>query len=840
MEIKHPKRGKKRMKDGISHYRINLKDLIWHADPTEFKFKSTADIIPPQNPIDIVKGQEKAKEILLTAIKLRENALMYGPPGCGKSLLAKTVAEQFSKENTHKVQLEDQLLVHNFENEWEPMVIKVPTPLGKEFRKDILTLRDLLPTLLARDDKKVTFDVINKGYEEAVSEELKESYSTASKKKIMETPIMRTQHSGLFSVKTTTEEVSLKRILEECETIPSFRVIDDVEKALLNSPDDVLNTPIIEAEMEGQTAFLSIKDLTLVGVYPPNSLRIKQSSKSPKTPSQENLENFGKILDKYRSNNKIIKYITLMAEDMQQNPALFKKSGGLMGMFGGEGGMQPMEKKAMMDKYTANLIVDNSERKGLPIEEVEHPSVQNILGEAGHDPYNMRPPHTRVKAGKLHRGNSGIVIIDELIVALQEPAIRNYLLTILQEKKGRIAGGSLGGGTSAGIETEPADADCIILGCANEDISKYLTPKISRRFRHKVEFQSAMENTPQARIGYAEFVKYEIDQHNKLPKNAENQFPHFSPEAVAALIELGVRFAQTTSHGKTKLTNILDPIGGIVKQASSLAATEKEGLVSRLHVLEAEKLRTTSMAQEQDERIKSITEGLILLDTEGGKVGIVNGLTVTTDKIGLVAFGLPVRVVATASKSTKDHGISSAEKDVGLGEKIHNKALHVINGYFNNAYGHEIMGKCYSTISFAQMYNSIDGDSASIATIIALKSAMSKTPVKQEFAVTGSINEVGEVQPIGGVNEKIEGFYRLCKEKGLTGEQGVIIPKSNVKDVMLSEELAKDYKANKFHIYGISHVDEAEEILLGEKGESLDKKIIEAYQEKKGEQPSLS
>ncbi|MBI4441704.1 AAA family ATPase [Candidatus Woesearchaeota archaeon] len=752
---------------------VSLEAIVWKADPKEFSFTSTAEIQPPANPIDIVKGQDDAKEALSLAIRLRQNAILIGPAGCGKSLLAKTVAEQFSLQNVNKIKLYDQLLVHNFENEFEPEVLILPTPMGKEFASDFkLFMRHI------RDGVEYAFP--------------------GRKQNPLET-IIRFSKKTFLTTKTYIGP--LKYVLDGAADQTGYKIVDNVQDVLRQSMRGVLDTPVLA---DGQ------KMQTLRQVY--SGCDFDEPARNTAWKSHM----LDGIVHKYQSYPKVIRYIEEMAKEAQENDMNTSKP-----LFDVEPGHI---KKLRDEKYMVNVVVNNMERTGVPVEYIENPSLQNIIGEAGHDPYNLRPMHMRAKAGKLHHGNGGIVIIDELITVLQDTAMRNFLLTVLNDKKARIGGGYglAGGGTSAGVETKPLDADCIVIGCANKDIFQYMTDKIARRFQHKVRFQAAMDNTPKNRQAYAEFIAYEINKYNSDQSNQE-KLVHYSPDGVAAVVEWGVRFAQNTAHGKQKLTNILDPVGLLVKTASMMAVKDGAQLVGEHHVdIAREEIRRLS-SQLQKDYLTYINEGLISIKSQGQEVSSVNGLVVIHDDFGMMSYGFPSRLIATASIGKG--GFQNTEKEAGLAGKIMSKAHEIVRNYFNRIYQQYLVDTVTLSVSHAQSYSDMDGDSASIASTIALKSALSGYPVEQSLAMTGSMNELGDVQPIGGVNEKIEGFYSVCKQRGLTGTQGVIIPEGNVQDLMLRKEVVSDVQAGRFHIYQVSHIDDAVELVFGRLAQEIDTTI---------------
>jgi len=757
----------------VSKYEVSLENLTWKADPKEFSFKTTAEIQPPKQPIDVVKGQDAAKQTILRAIASKRNVLLLGPAGCGKSLLAKTVAEQYAMNKTENIKLYDQVLVHNFIDHYSPEVLALPTPLGSEFKTDMKIMMKMMP------------------------EAIKNGWMINSKQDMLNIPVISVKNNFFYDQSYNT---TIGSLIRNAEKYAGYKLLDNYKEVMKDS-GSALDALILE--LDGQA--YSLRD-----IFPDLSRSAVGGMKS-----YYNLES---MIKKYEAYPKVMKYFEQMVKDIGENLGVFHVS-----FFDSYSGQNPMEKKAKQERYTANVIVDNTETIGLPVQYIENPTIQNLMGEAGHDALNMTPPHTRCQAGKLHKANGGIVIIDELITILQNQFMRNYLLTVLQEKKGRIGGGHglVGGGSSAGIETQPVEADCIVIGCANEDLLQLMTPKIARRFQYKVTLDATMLNNSENRAGYAEFVKFKVDEYNADPKNKEKIY-HANPEAVASLIEKGVRMAQNHGHGKNKLTNILDPIGQIITTAGLIANEEGKNVIEKNHIEEATKEARKVNAQLEDRMMDYINNDFIQIKTQGEEVGLVNGLAVSQDEFGLVSYGFPSGVKASASEG-KSKGIEYIDDRSNLGGDFYKKANHIVEAYLNKKFSKKKMSQCSASVSFKQSYSKIDGDSASVATTLALLSEFSGMPVDQSYAMTGSMDEDGRVQPIGGVNEKIEGFYKVCKKKGLTGKQGVIIPDSNVQDLMLNEEVLNDN--DKFKIYSVKSIDEVVEIAMHTSMEKVSKAI---------------
>ena len=776
----------------ISKYEVNPEKMGWNCNPSEFRFRTTAELKEPEKLEDIIKGQETAKKQLKDAIRLRQNAILVGPPGCGKSLLAKKLAEQYSNEITQKekIILQDQLLAHNFDDSFEPLALAIPTPKGTELRNDLNKLvNDIKKGSIPRE--KLTAREI---------EEIKKDKQYLKKE--------RNQiYKNLERVRSSSQEYY------ESET--KRRIYEGGMEDLLEHLFDRPFTPFPQTKRVRISKEQAEEILgTYINTIESDIKRIDSILK------QERPE---KLIEKYKEYPKVKKLLEKIVQDIKENPP--KKPSPIMGIVLPR---QEEEEEKQLEKYKLNLIVNNNETKGLPVQFVENPTIQNLIGDVQHDPYGLggHKPHMRAKAGKLPKANGGILITDELITIFKNSVLSDYLLTALEERKVRIGGGHglVSGGTSAGIETEPVRAGCIIIGCANVDIRRYTSPKMSRRFKHKILFDSNMLNTEENHIAYANFIAHEVNNYNRDTENKE-KIPHFAPDGVATIIEEGARF--TTRFGNTNkekyLTNILDAMKDIVQKAGLKAVDDKIDTVKRKHVEQATADMRRPALKEQIDYAEKVKDGTIVLHTKGKEIGYVNGLVVYPDPFKTEFFGFPARLEATASAGNK--GLISITKESKLSGEVFTKSHEVIIGYFKQEHEQDAPKFYEARIDFNQLYNLLEGDSASIATAVAYLSSFSDISIKQNIAVTGSMNLKGYVQAVGGVNEKIEGFYRLCKEHGLTGDQGVIIPKANEQSLMLDKELIDDVEKGEFHIYAISRLDEALEILTDESAKEVQKKV---------------
>ncbi len=804
---------------------VPLEDMIWKADPNEFDFETTAEVELPKDPLDVVKGQPYAKKLLMRAIESHEHAIMFGPPGCGKSILATAMAEKYSKEIVGK-QLFDQVAVHNFGKPNSPKILSFPTPNGSNFVKDLeYFIRNFADA--AEKDWSIKNEISNTriSYSLKVNDEDMKKISQGKKE---------------LPVKT---EATLGDLMRMATKDTRFSEVEDSEREFNASPEELFSVPILWRNQKERGAFFNMLSGGKLDDYIPTKhsleerfpwydleLLPEEDGKS-KYASRMSKETNG-ILTKYGEHSKAGKFIREVRKRILKNPEIFR-DGTLQASTPERNQDRKSRTEKEQEKFLANLLVDNSETKGLPVIKDPHPTLQSLLGEAGHDALNSTSQQERLIAGNLHLANGGFLITDELKNLLSKEETRDQLLTVLNDGEGVISGGhGYSSGTSAGIRSEPIPAGGVLMGGANEDILKIFKeyPKIADRFPVKITMDSDMDNTEENRKGYAEFVRYTIDAHNNDPETLV-EIPHFSPEAVAAIIEKGVRLSD---KGKGKLTNIFRPLKKLVKDSAFVALEQGHNIVGREHVLESlEEIRNSNSSLE-NRILEKFENGSTNLQVEGYKVGEVNGLVILKDPLGSSMIGFPQKIETSLTRSEKFR-VKSIDQTSGLSGKTMKKANQVSESFLKQRFVNQKINGFGLDFNFSQAYSGIDGDSASISTTLALLSRFSEIPANQSYAVTGSMDFKGVAQVIGGVNEKIEGFYRVCKQKGFkdNSEYGVVIPRSNVRDLMLPEEIAKN---EQFKIYPVSHLEEAVEIVLDRNMADIEngiKKTIENYSVKK-------
>ncbi|MCP2619492.1 glutamate--tRNA ligase [Candidatus Aminicenantes bacterium AC-335-K20] len=456
--------------------------------------------------------------------------------------------------------------------------------------------------------------------------------------------------------------------------------------------------------------------------------------------------------------------------------------------------------------YRVNLLVDNSQTKGAPVIIETNPTYINLFGtiEIAYSRTGAwKTDFTKIKAGSLLRANGGYLVFYAMD-ALLEPGVwttlkrtlRNQVIEIQAYNPGVLI-------TGTALKPEPIKADVKVVLIGDEYIYQLLyhvDEDFKKIFKVKAEFDYQMPKEKKTIYQYCSFLKKICEDEKLLP---------FDKTAVAALIEYGVRLAGRQNKLSTRFNIIAD----VIREADYWARKEKKKIVRESHVKKAIYERFERVSLIEDKIQELIEEGTIMIDTEGEVVGQVNGLSIY--QIGEFMFGKPTRI--TAKTSIGRSGIISIEREAALSGRTHDKGVLILTGYLRSKYAQDKPLTVTASICFEQSYSGVDGDSASSTEVYAILSSLSGLPLRQDIAVTGSLNQKGEIQPIGGVNEKIEGFFDVCKAKGLTGTQGVIIPEKNVKDLMLRDDVIQAVKEGKFHIYPIKTIDEGIEILTGVK-----------------------
>lgn len=733
-------------------------------------------------------GQPKGAEALEFGLNVKGkgyNIYVAGLSASGKT----TFAEKFARDIASKEETPDDMCyVLDFDKPAVPKLLKLKAGMAKEFKADMEELINQLsieiPKVFSSIEHSDDKERILKNYQKKKDEILKELGESAKK---FNFGIKTSSNGGIYFMpiidgKTITEEEYDELSEEEKEEINegSDEVHELANSAMKNIRD---MDKAAKAEIENMDYNLG---LFTVGHY------------------------MGPIQDKYVDNEVVSEHLLKVKEDILENIDMFTDDED-------EGDNDPIS--AMMpwnikrnsseifDKYNVNIIVDNSGLKGAPVIVDYNPTYTNMVGEIEYENENgnLTTDFMKIKAGLLHKANGGYLIFhayDLLSNAFAWDTLKRALITntvtIEPLKEYQISGL-----TVAGLQPEPAEINVkiIIVGSMYYyELMKEYDEYFSKLFKICAIFDYEMDFNNENISAMLGFVKGYCKKNKLLP---------IDDDALRLLLEYSVRLAER----QDKLTTRFGLICDIISEADTWARLDNENEITEKYIKKAEIKHAERVNLYSDKYSKMISDNEIMIDTKGSAVGQINGLCVM--ETGDHTFGMPTRI--TASTYTGKAGIVNIEKEAEMSGSVHDKGMQVLIGYLGGKYAQKYPLTLSCRVCFEQSYNGIDGDSASSTETYAIISSLSGCPIDQQLAVTGSMNQKGEIQPIGGVTYKVEGFFDVCNERGLTGKQGCIIPVSNIKDLVLKDEVVEAVKEGKFHIYAIETIDDGIELLMGRK-----------------------
>ncbi len=759
---------------------LKPEDLKWTCDPDVFEFESTTSL----KPIEGIVGQERALKALRLGVDLKSqgyNIFVTGLSGTGKLTAIQQMLESITPDCSH---LSDYAYVNNFKDEDRPTLLQFPAGQASKFKKDlqraIKFLQEKIPQVLSNDP-----------------------FVSKKKKLLAEFGSVQQNMMNTFEEKLRHDNFTLGQIkVGEMPRPEIFAVIENQPVFVQQLEEYVREQKITEEQAKDfQTKYLNYQE-ELQKLFR-ESLKLTQDFQEKISKLESEYANAivsvaVEDLKKKFKNPDVKEYLNQVCENILQNLDVFK-------------GQRPAKEEAddgiiidYMKEYEVNIVLDNSQIKKCPVIIETSPTYSNLFGTI--EKYSdgrggWYADFTRIKAGTLLRANGGYLVINAMD-AFSEPGVWKTLKRVLLYEKLEIQDiANLYQFSPSILKPQPISIDTKIIMVGNNYIYSILSQyedDFNKIFKIKADFDYEMQRTEQALTEYAKVIKKLIETEKLL---------EFDKAAIAKIIEYGARYAGE----KNKLTTRFAYIADLVREANFWAHDSGEKMVSEYHVVQAFDTAKERHGLYESKLSQMITDGTILIDTHGSRVGTINGLAVYES--GHHAFGKPTRI--TASVSLGSGNIINVEREAGMSGSTHNKGVLIISGYFRENFGSRIPLSFTASLVFEQGYGMIDGDSASITEICALLSAISKIPIKQTYAITGSVNQKGDIQPIGGVNEKIEGFFDVCKQNGLNAANGVIIPQQNVKDLMLKEEVIAAVKDKKFHIYAVAKVEEAIELLTG-------------------------
>jgi ATP-dependent Lon protease len=764
----------------VKHKELAPEDLRWKCDPNVLEFDSTVDL----EPIEDIIGQERALKALRLGVELRApgyNIFIAGLSGSGKATAVKKMLEKMGAQCP---QLFDYAYVNNFADPDRPTLLIFKKGQARAFRKDLISVIDVLKTKIPQALESETY--LNR------KKKIIAEYSEREQQ-LMNDFDTRVKKEGFSLGQVKMGEIARPDILPiiKEKPVPIFQLNEQVEQGNISQEDaQQIIKKYNDYQQELQILFK-------------RGLSISQEFQEKLAAFEKNsIVNVVKgILDNIREKYnelKVLYYLSQVEKNILDNIQIFK-------------GIKPQgdttSEGFLIDyfkEYDVNIILDNSETTDCPIIIETSPTYTNLFGtiERINDGRGSSyTDFTNIKAGSLLRANGGYIVLNVMHL-FEEPGVWKTLKRILTYNKLEIQEPpTLFQLSSITLNPEPIDIDIKVILTGSQHIYSLLSEyeyDFKKMFKVKADFDYEIKRSGKVLTEYARVIK-------KLIK--EEGLKEFDKSAIARLLEISAVFAGQ----KTKLTTRFSKIADLVRESSFWAADDGFDVVTAAHVDKAYKNAVNRHGMLEDKISEMYEDGTFLMDVKGERVGQVNGLAVY--EADFYSFGRPTRITATVSLGSGS--IINVEREAGMSGRYLTKGVLIISGYFKETFGQDIPLAFNANLVFEQSYGTVDGDSASCAEIFALLSTLSNLPIKQGIAVTGSLNQKGDVQPIGGVNEKIEGFFEICKGQGFTGKQGVIIPVQNVKELMLSNEVVEAVKLNQFHIYPITRVEEGIEILTG-------------------------
>jgi predicted ATP-dependent protease len=759
-----------------NHSKLPLESLKLNVDLTGFEFPNAPELS------DTILGQDRAQSALEFGVEMSNpgyNIFVMGEPGLGRLSM---ITNHLNAQAKTLPAPSSYAYVDNFDNPREPMAVELPAEHGQALSKDIEKLIDNLLATFPAAFENPTYQQKKSAIERQFSQRYNAAIDLVDKK-------AQSLNTALF---------------RENETI-SFAPIKN-NKALNDDQFSQLSLPereIFHKHVEELEEYLSDILLELPQWRREMMEKIRQLDNDTISLAIEPL--FAELNDSYQNIDDVITYLAEIKKNLCSTISDY-----LMPSRTPEPQDNTTAKRQLLTElYAPNILVDNKQEGGAPVIYEPHPIYQNLFGRIEYvsDQGALVTNYRRICAGSLHRANGGYLIL-EAEKLLTNPFVWEGLKRALQSGFIEIESpySDLGINTiTLKPEVIPLNVKVILVG--SRDIY-YLLEEMDDEFNEMFKILADFDDyIPRTNESMQRFILLMIKQ------AADSGARPLTQAAIECLIEYSCRIAENQHHFSARIKDSLEIIG----EANLFCKRDNQPVCDRVHIEQALGAREHRNGRLPENILEEMLAGTILIDTEGEAIGKVNGLTVL--EVGGSSFGAPVRI--TASVYPGSRGIVDIEREVELGQAIHSKGVMILTGYLGHTYAQQFPLAISGSIAIEQSYGYIDGDSASLAELCCLISALTRTPIKHSFAVTGSINQYGEVQAVGGVNEKIEGFFRLCQARGLNGEHAVIIPTANKRNLMLKQEVIDAVAAGKFAVYAVSCVDETLELLTGESAGEL-------------------
>lgn len=764
--------------------KLTSEQLYRKCDPAKFEFNTTADLEERLSAL----GQDRAISAVELGINIKSkgyNLFCLGPEGTGKTSLVKRILE---KEGKKRATPDDWVYVYNFEEPHKPIAINFPAGEASGFAKEMEEFTDKveheLPEVVKNEMYEEQLAIIREKYQEKRNDYVKVLQKKAKGKKVS----LLHMPMGVVVAPMKNGEIISPDVFDTLSDEEKNEIMADLNAMQEEIAQHQEDAPAWEEKQTEEIKKLQEK-------------LVKDAIKKP----------LSEIKQKYRGNKKVADYLKSVQQYILENITSFvpdynqdnKPQGEEEPMLGLLTQLKSQQEEDKYSKFKVNVVVKNVPNSGAPIVLLDHPTQGNLVGkiERLQQFGALITDFSLIKSGALHKANGGFLLIDARKLLLQ-PYSWDSLKRALASKEIKIEAPSEDTSFSTiSLDPQPIPLDVKVVMTGDADLYDLLSERDSDfcdYFKVEADFGMAIDRTDENEIEYAKLI-------GSLTK--KKNLRSLNKQAVARVIEYSSRLADDTE----KLTAHVSSIGDLLKEADYWARKSKATQIGKNHIEQAIKSQIYRADRVNEAMLEQIDKGTILLDVKGERVGQINGLVVYNFTRN--SFGKPTRITTQVRLGRGE--FINIEREVAMSGPIHSKGVLILQALISNRFAKRSPLSLSASIVFEQSYGGVDGDSASSTEYYCMLSAIAELPIKQSLAVTGSINQFGEIQPIGGVNEKIEGFFEVCKYNGLTGTQGVIIPRTNVANLMLREDVLEAVDNGLFSIYAIDTVDDGIELLTG-------------------------
>ncbi|MCJ7609466.1 AAA family ATPase [Candidatus Bathyarchaeota archaeon] len=753
-------------------------DMIRKKSSISKPCKTTEELAPLQETF----GQERAVRALRFGLGIGNqgfNIYVAGMPGTGRS---STVRRFLGELAAAMPAPSDWCYVNNFKDAYTPRALELPAGKGNEFAADMKRFIDGVSRAIPQAFESEDYSNRREATLKSVQEESKRVLLNLEQKVQKQGFVIQSTRIGLFIIPVVDGKPLNEQQLMSLPPNERNEIEENREKLGEEVRNTLLQVRRLENKIEEAVRKLN-HDVTLYAI--------------------DGL--ITELLEKYSRAAEIKEYLEEVRGDIVANAEQFLTPPKELLQQQQQIPFQ-WRREASLRKYDVNVIVDNSSTKGAPVVTETNPAYANVLGRIEREALfgALTTDFTMIRAGALHKANGGYLVLNALEL-LRDMMAYEVLKKSLQSSSIKIedVGERLGFLSTKSLRPEPIPLKTKVVLIGDPILYQRLfelDPEFKELFKVKADFDTSIDRNDENLESYASFLCM-ISQKEKLK--------YLDTSGVDKIVEHSARMADHQDKLSTRFAEVAD----IVREANYYASEEGSQNITGEHVKKAieERIYRSNLIQEKIQ--EAIQKGFILIDTKGEAVGQVNGLTIMG--LGDISFGSPSRVTATIGLGRGR--VIDIEREAKLGGPIHTKGVMILGGYLADKFSQERPLSLSARLVFEQSYGMVEGDSASSTELYSILSCLAGLPVKQNYAVTGSVNQKGEVQAIGGINQKIEGYYEVCKAKGLTGEQGILMPESNVQNLMLKEEVVEAVRAGKFHIHSVKTIDEGISILTGKK-----------------------